>query len=66
MIAIQESEKYIPHFPRVYKALLTGALKSWENFTGEFKTGDKINLATNNELDDAWIPATNNVNEGAK
>lgn len=55
----------MPHFCGIYKALLTGALESWENFTEEFKIGGNIDLATESELDDTWMPATNNVNEGA-
>ena len=65
VIAIQEAEKDMPHFRGVYKALLTGALESWENFTEEFTTGGDIDLAADSELEDAWMPATNDVNEGA-
>ena len=65
VIAIQESQNDMPHFCGIFKALLTGALESWENFTEEFKIGGNIDLATKSELDDTWMPATNNVNEGA-
>ena len=30
----------------------------------EFEIGGYIDLATESELDDAWMPATNDINEG--
>ena len=64
VIMIQESEKDMPHFCGVYKALLIGAIESQENSTEKFKTGGDTDLATDGPLDDAWMPATNDVNEG--
>ena len=54
----------MPHFCGIYKALLTGALESWENFTEEFEIRGNIDLSTISELDNAWMPATNDINEG--
>ena len=46
-------------------AFLRGALVTWEWFTAEFAPGGLIDEASADEKHLAWMPATNDVNEGA-
>ncbi|KAJ2977047.1 hypothetical protein NUW54_g11471 [Trametes sanguinea] len=55
----------LPHLRDVLHAFLTGALHTWERFTAEFATGGAIDLATEEELDRAYLLPTNDHNEGA-
>ncbi|SJL16076.1 uncharacterized protein ARMOST_19592 [Armillaria ostoyae] len=42
-----------------------GALTTWIRFSSEYAPGGLIDEATEEERDAAWMPATNDVNEGA-
>ncbi|KAF8804783.1 hypothetical protein BYT27DRAFT_7106262 [Phlegmacium glaucopus] len=55
----------LPHFKELLVAFLTGALETWKQFTSEFAPGGLIDEATVEENELAWMPATNDVNEGA-
>ena len=46
-------------------AFFTGADETWTRFISEFAPGGLIDAATTEELDLAWMPATNDENEGA-
>ncbi|KAF8801495.1 hypothetical protein BYT27DRAFT_7235736 [Phlegmacium glaucopus] len=57
-----------PDFPHLKPALVafcTGALVTWKCFTSEFAPGGLIDEATQEERDLAWMPSTNDINEGA-
>ncbi len=46
-------------------AFFTGANETWTRFTSEFAPGGLIDAATTEERELAWMPATNDENEGA-
>ena len=46
-------------------AFFTGADETWTHFTSEFAPGGLIDAATTEERNLAWMPATNDENEGA-
>ena len=61
-------KKLAPEFPHLKRALVAffgGALESWKRFTSEYTPGGLIDEATQEEKDLAWMPTTNDVNEGA-
>jgi len=62
---ILESTTELPHFLELLIAFLRGAAGTWERFTSEFAPGGLIDKATTEEKDLAWLPATNDENEGA-
>jgi hypothetical protein len=53
------------HLKEITVAFLRGALVTWERFTAEFAPGGLIDEASADEKHLAWMPATNDVNEGA-
>ncbi|CDO76930.1 hypothetical protein BN946_scf185006.g12 [Trametes cinnabarina] len=55
----------LPHLKSVLQAFLEGALYTWERFTVEFAEGGAIDLASDEELDQAYLLPTNDHNEGA-
>jgi hypothetical protein len=54
----------LPHLANVLVAFLKGALTTWKRFTTEFVPGGLIDEASAEQKDLAWMPATNDVNEG--
>ncbi|KAJ7113191.1 hypothetical protein C8R44DRAFT_882202 [Mycena epipterygia] len=65
--AFSECIKLAPTLPDVKPLLLAGlkrALECWERFTAEFTTGRLINQSTAAELEIAFMPSTNDANEG--
>src|SRR6266540_2261011 len=54
----------LPCLEGLLVAFFTGADETWTHFTSEFAPGDLIDAATT-EWDLAWMPATNDENEGA-
>ncbi|KAH7341730.1 hypothetical protein B0J17DRAFT_531171, partial [Rhizoctonia solani] len=46
-------------------AFFWGALPTWEQFTSEFETSRLVAQATEKQLKSTWIPATNDISEGA-
>ena len=55
----------LPYFKDLLVAFFTGAANTWEQFTSEFAEGGLIDEVTAEERDLAWLPATNDENEGA-
>jgi hypothetical protein len=63
--AIQKMACKLPHLIPVLVAFLKEACQTWKRFISEFAPGGLIDEATTEEKDKAWMPPTNNVNEGA-
>ncbi len=63
--AIQRLAPELPHLSSVLVAFFKGAAETWKRFTSEFAPGGLIDEATPFERDLAWMPPTNDVNEGA-
>jgi hypothetical protein len=55
----------LPYLEELLVAFFTGANETWTRFTSEFAPGGLIDGATTEERDLAWMPATNDENEGA-
>jgi hypothetical protein len=62
--AILEQTSELPHLSDVLVAFCIDALKTWKRFTTEFTPGGMIDGATDIQKDLAWMPATNDINEG--
>lgn len=54
----------LPKLEDLFRAFLKGALDTWERFSSEFINGGLIAALTEADKDLAWMPATNDVNEG--
>ncbi len=65
MQRISELIPRLPHVRPLLLAFLQGALETWKRFTSEFAPGSLIDEATVEEKEMAWMPGTNDVNEGA-
>ncbi|KAI0819139.1 hypothetical protein BC628DRAFT_1506680 [Trametes gibbosa] len=63
--AVLELAPQLPHLKDILVAFLKGALRTWERFTTEFAEGGAIDLASDAELDRAYLLPTNDHNEGA-
>src|SRR5436190_62596 len=63
--AINKLAPQLPHLLPVLVAFFEGAAKTWKRFTSEFAPGGLIDEATTEEKELAWMPPTNDVNEGA-
>jgi len=55
----------LPYLQPLLVAFCKGAAETWKRFTSEFAPGGLIDEATVEEKDLAWMPPTNDVNEGA-
>jgi hypothetical protein len=55
----------LPYLEELLVAFFTGADETWTHFISEFAPGGLIDAATTEERDLAWMPATNDENEGA-
>ena len=55
----------LPYLKPLLVRFFQGAAKGWKRFTSEFAPGGLIDEATLEEKDLAWLPTTNDVNEGA-
>jgi len=62
---IQQYAPELPHLIPVLVAFFKGAAETWKRFTSEFSPGGLIDEATVAEKDLAWMPPTNDINEGA-
>ncbi|CUA77938.1 hypothetical protein RSOLAG22IIIB_12921 [Rhizoctonia solani] len=62
---IQAMSKDLPYLKQAVVAFFEGELKTWERFTAEFKPGETIAEATQDQRDSAWNPATNDTSEGS-
>jgi hypothetical protein len=65
MDQISDMSSSWPHLEPVLVAFFKGALVTWKRFTSEFEEGGLIDMATAEEKEHAWMPPTNDVNEGA-
>ena len=63
--AIHNMKPDLPHLEALLVRFFKGAAKGWKHFTSEFTPGGLIDEATAEEKDMAWLPTTNDVNEGA-
>ena len=55
----------LPHIKGALVAFFTGALATWKRFTREFAADGIVTTTTAAECARAWMPATNDANEGA-
>ena len=55
----------LPHLKELISAFFEGALTTWHRFTAEFTPGRLIDMSSIDEKDKAWMPSTNDANEGA-
>jgi len=55
----------LPYLKPILVAFFKGAAETWKRFTSEFAPGGLIDEATTEEKDLAWMPSTNDANEGA-
>ncbi|KAJ7342822.1 hypothetical protein DFH08DRAFT_962860 [Mycena albidolilacea] len=55
----------LPHLKDIVVAFFRGALATWIRFSSEFAPGGLIDEASASERQAAWMPATNDANEGA-
>jgi hypothetical protein len=65
IIAIQQLIPSLPHIKPVVTTFFRGALETWERFTSEFCDGGDISKLTEAEQTVAFMPSTNDINEGA-
>jgi hypothetical protein len=62
---IQKLAPDLPHLSPLLVTFFEGAATTWERFTAEFAPGGLIDEATIGEREMAWMPPTNDANEGA-
>ncbi|KAJ7743197.1 hypothetical protein B0H16DRAFT_1727923 [Mycena metata] len=55
----------LPHIKAITLAFFRGAQITWIRFSAEFAPGGLIDTCTATEKQLAWMPSTNNANEGA-
>ncbi|KAL5512075.1 hypothetical protein ACEPAG_3596 [Sanghuangporus baumii] len=63
--AIHSYKPNLPYLEAIFKAFLLGTLETWERFSVEFNGAGIIAGLTGKECELAWMPATNDINEGA-
>lgn len=63
--AILRMKDSLPYLEDLISAFCRGALVTWERFTSEFAPGGLIDMSTAEERELAWMPTTNDANEGA-
>ncbi|KAK0245301.1 hypothetical protein EDD85DRAFT_964173 [Armillaria nabsnona] len=55
----------MPNLQVIFAEFVEGALETWDRFTSEYAVGGLIDTASDEVLDSAFMPATNDANEGA-
>jgi len=55
----------LPHIKEITVAFFRGSLPTWTRFSAEFAPGGLIDEASAEEKHWAWMPSTNDANEGA-
>ena len=65
IIAIQQLIPSLPHIKPVVTTFFHGILETWEWFTSKFCDSSDISKLTEAEWNMAFMPSTNNINEGA-
>lgn len=63
--AVLELVPTLPHLQHLAVAFFEGALTTWIRFSAEFAPGGLIDQATAEQRELAWMPSTNDTNEGA-
>jgi hypothetical protein len=63
--AIHSMVADLPHIRSVLVCFLEGSRETFTRFCEEFKEGGSIDTLTASERESAWMPGTNDVNEGA-
>jgi hypothetical protein len=63
--AVQALAPTLPHLRGALVAFLEGALETWERFSAEYAPGGEIANASASQRQNAWVPTTNDHNEGA-
>ena len=64
MATILKQAPELPHLSSVLVVFFKGARGTWKRFTTEFTPGGMIDSATDWQKELAWMPATNDINEG--
>ncbi|ESK92317.1 hypothetical protein Moror_4602 [Moniliophthora roreri MCA 2997] len=64
MDAARELLPQLPHIHRILVAFLKGVLGTWKQFSEEYAESGAIDLASSKDLEQAWMPATNDNNKG--
>lgn len=62
--AVLEIAPTLPYLEGALLEFFKGALEGWKRFTSEFAEGGLIDTSTATERDLAWMPPTNDANEG--
>ncbi len=63
--AIKNLMPELPYLEDLLVAFFKGAARTWKRFISEFAPGGLIDEATAEEREAAWMPPTNDANEGA-
>jgi hypothetical protein len=63
--AIQALAPTLPHLRGALVAFLEGAVETWERFSSEYEPGSESANASELQRQNAWVPTTNDHNEGA-
>ena len=63
--AVQDHAKTSDHIEELLIAFLTGALATWDRFASEYEADGPISRLTDAQRSMAWVPSTNDANEGA-
>ncbi|KAF8148860.1 hypothetical protein B0H34DRAFT_802746 [Crassisporium funariophilum] len=63
--AVRALQLTLPHIRPLLVAFFAGSLTAWGRFSAEFAPGGSIDTATPQERQLAWMPSTNDANEGA-
>ncbi|EJD07885.1 uncharacterized protein FOMMEDRAFT_74025 [Fomitiporia mediterranea MF3/22] len=65
MKAVWVMAEHLPHLRDAFVAFLEASLTTWERFSEEYGENGEISRLTKEEKAKAWMPATNDANEGA-
>jgi hypothetical protein len=65
MAAVFKLTPSLPHVKEVTLAFFQGSLATWTRFSAEFAPGGIIDTCSAEEKELAWMPSTNDANEGA-
>ncbi|KAF9528451.1 hypothetical protein CPB83DRAFT_766593 [Crepidotus variabilis] len=65
VMAIRILASELPELKSAISAIFSAAAKGWRQFTQEFISGGPFDLLTPEQRSELFIPATNDVNEGA-
>ncbi|EUC55749.1 hypothetical protein RSOL_133880 [Rhizoctonia solani AG-3 Rhs1AP] len=63
--ALRAHESKLPYLPDLFVAFCQGTLQTWTRFTDEFLPGGSIASLTPEQQTKAFMPPTNDANEGA-